>query len=88
MTMPSMGAEYRIAGCQMGTNPGGDRLLSDVGMACPVDQPALMAPREFFFGLTDDLHRAVQIDDLLVLDTAHTCAIMISFSDLLGNSVG
>jgi hypothetical protein len=47
-----------------------------------------MAPRELFFGLTDDLHRAVQIDDLLVLDTAHTCAIMISFSDLLGNSVG
>ena len=41
--VPAMRAEDDVVAAQVGTDPGGDRLLPDVRMAGPMDQAALMA---------------------------------------------
>jgi hypothetical protein len=35
-------------------------------MASSVDEPTLMTAREFFFGLSDDLHGPIESEDQLV----------------------
>ena len=60
--MPAMRAEDRIFLIQMRTHAGRNRLLSDIRMARAVNQPPLMASREFFFRLPDDLHGPVETE--------------------------
>jgi hypothetical protein len=71
MAVTSMRTENRVAFGQMGTYPRSDRFLANVGVASAVDQAALVATRQFLFGLAYDLHRAIQIEDDLASDTAH-----------------
>lgn len=80
MAMSSVGAKDRIVGCQMSTHTRGDRLLAYIGVACPVDQTHLMASGKLLFGLPDDLHRAIQIENALTIDFGHRKDSKICFS--------
>ena len=64
--MAAVRGEDRISVGQMSADTRRNCLLADVGVACAVDQPALMTAREFFFGLTNDLHRPIESEDLFV----------------------
>ncbi len=61
--MSSMRGKDRVALGQMSTHARRDRFLSHVGVARSVDEPALVTPREFLFGLADDLHGSVKGED-------------------------
>ena len=54
--VPAVGAEDDVVAAQVRTNPGGDRLLPDVGVAGPVNQPALMRSRQLLFAAPDQDH--------------------------------
>ena len=64
--MPAMRAKDRIVYRQVRTHGRRDCLLANVGVTRAQNQPALMTPREFFFRLPDDLHRAVKAKRLVV----------------------
>jgi len=54
-------AEDDIVGFEMSTHPAGDCLFADIRVTGPVNQPALMTPRQFFLALTDQLHCSIQV---------------------------
>lgn len=60
VTVSAMRAEDRIDRSEMRADAGRDGLLTDVRVAGPVDETALMTARQFLFRLTDDEHRAVE----------------------------
>ena len=64
--VPAVRAEDDVVAAQMRTNPGGDRLLPDVGMTGPVNQPALMRSRQLLFAAPDQDHRAIKGQELVV----------------------
>jgi hypothetical protein len=59
--MTAMCAENRIVIRQMGAYSGSDRFLTDVGVTCSMDQSSLVRTCQFFLGLTNDLHRAIEL---------------------------
>jgi len=68
--MASMSAEDRIVCVEMSTDRRGDGFLSDIRMTSSMDQSPLMTSRQFFFGLANNLHRAIKRNDLFV---GHDC---------------
>lgn len=68
--MASMSAEDRIVCVEMSTDSRGDGFLSDIRMTGSMDQSPLMTSRQFFFGLANNLHRAIKRNDLFV---GHDC---------------
>ncbi len=61
VAVPAMGAKDGIVAPQVSANAGCDRLLADVGMAGPVNQPALVRFGQLLFALPDELHLAIEI---------------------------
>ena len=64
--MPAVGAEDDVVAAQMRTDAGGDRLLPDVRMAGPVNQPALMRSRQLLFATPDQDHGAIKRQELIL----------------------
>ena len=60
MPVSSMSAKNRIVGIEMSTHSGRDGFLSDISMTSPMNQAPLMTSSQFFFGLANDLHRAIK----------------------------
>ncbi len=58
--VPAVGAEDDVVAAQMRTDAGGDRLLPDVRVAGPVNQPALMRSRQLLFAAPDHEHRPIE----------------------------
>lgn len=58
--MSAMGTEDSVLVCQMSAYARCDRFLSNVSMACAVDQAALMRTGQFLLRFADDLHRTVE----------------------------
>jgi hypothetical protein len=50
---------------RVGTDPRCDCFLADVGVTGPVNQPPLVAARKLFLSLSDELHRPVDLTELL-----------------------
>ena len=66
MSVASMSTEYRIMCVEMSTDGRGDGFLSDISMAGTMNQSSLMTSRQFFFGLANNLHRAIKRNELFV----------------------
>ena len=60
MTVAAMGAENNVLGFQIGANSDGDRLLADIRVTGPVNQAALMRPRQLLFRATNKQHLPVE----------------------------
>jgi hypothetical protein len=67
--VPPMRAENDVLGSQVATNPGGDRLLADIGVAGPVHEAPLVATGQLLFAQPDHLHRAVKPEPRFSLRT-------------------
>jgi hypothetical protein len=67
MAVPPVRAEDNVVRLEVSTDSGSDRLLTDVGVARPVDQSALVATSQLFFALSNDLHRAIKTQPRLRL---------------------
>jgi calcineurin-like phosphoesterase len=63
--MAAVGTEDAVAVIEMEADTGGDGFLSDIGVTGSVNQPLLVAPCEFFFSLTNQLHGAVERENLI-----------------------
>ena len=61
MTMSAMRAEDRIVVREMRADARRNGFLSDIRMTRAEDQATLVATCEFLFGLSDDLHRAIEL---------------------------
>ena len=66
MPMPTVRAENWIVVRQMSTHAGRDRLLPDIGVTRPEEEPSLMAAREFLLRMPDDEHRAEEGKELVI----------------------
>jgi hypothetical protein len=67
-----MRTENHVMCPQMRTHSHGDGFLTDVCVASPVDQPALMAARQLLLTLPDELHCAIPRKHLL-FGRGHYC---------------
>ena len=72
VAVSAMRAEDDVVCAQMRTDADGDGFLPDVGVASPVDQPALMAARQLLLALPDELHGAIPRKHLL-FGRGHYC---------------
>ena len=70
MPVTAMRAEDDVIAAKMCTHPRGDRFLADVGVAGPVNQPALMRSRQLLFAAADQEHRAIKRQELVVAQDA------------------
>src|SRR5262245_23146980 len=57
-----MRAEHHVVRPQVGAHADGDGLLSDVGVARAVDQPALVRLRQLLLAAADRDHAAVKVE--------------------------
>lgn len=64
VSVSTMGTEDAVAVSEVEADTGGDGFLTDVGVAGSVDESLLVAAGEFFFGLADPLHGAVERENL------------------------
>ena len=64
VTVTAMRAEDWIVVIEMCADTGGDRFLTDVGVASAMNHAALMAAGEFFFGVANCEHCAKQAQQL------------------------
>ena len=81
----AMRAEDRVVAVRGAHDARGDRLLADVGVAGAVDQAALMTAGQLLFGLANELHGAIQIEQRLAVECAGAAAAVsaVSASDVL-----
>ena len=66
MAMAAMRAEDHVFLAQVRTHANGDRLLSDIGVAGPVNQAALMRPCQLLLTQANEQHAAVQGQELVL----------------------
>ena len=64
VTVTAMCGENRVLTSQMRADADGDRFLSDVCMTRPVDQPALMRLRKPLLAEANDLHLAIEREEV------------------------
>ena len=67
VAVTAVGAEDDIFPVQVGTDSTGDCLLADVGVAGTVDEPPLVTAGQFLLALPDGLHRAIQVQQGVLL---------------------
>ena len=77
--VPAMSAEDDVVAAQMRTHAGGDRLLPDVSMTGPVNQPALMRLRQLLFAAPDQDHGAIKGQELVVAQMGRSIGRMDCF---------
>src|SRR5262249_26729047 len=63
VAVAAVGAENDVVRPQVGGHADRDRLLADVSVAGPVDEPALVRPGELLLARADQRHLSIQADE-------------------------
>ena len=77
--VPAMRAEDDVVAAQMRADARGDRLLPDVSMAGPVNQPALMRSCQLLFAAPDQYHAPIKRQELVVAQMRRSIRRVHSF---------
>jgi hypothetical protein len=67
VAVPAMRAENRVVGSRVRAHADRDRFLTNVGVASPVHESALVRAGQHFLRTPDDEHAAIQLEHSLCL---------------------